>query len=158
MRRVVADQIAASNFVSASLDDGEVVAVEVADEKLTAVGLERELNRQLANVEVGQAGESSSRSTARDLVRARTGDEDLAVVGQDDEVLRLLADGDSIAHRQLGGIDDRDGVVRAIAGDDQLAIGRNPRQSGRAADANRRDHGALRESITETFAEPELAT
>ncbi len=49
------------------------------------------------------------------------------------------------AHRQLVSIDDGDGVVGAIAGDGELAVGRNSRHSGRAANANGRDHGALGE-------------
>src|SRR5208337_4427162 len=133
--RTVADQVAAANLVGARLHDGETVALEVAGEQLAAIWLKRKLNRQLAHVEKGQQP-VRFQIDRRELVRAGTCHERLAVVGKNDNVLRLLADGNSAAHRKLVNVNNGDSIVGAIADDHELAIGRNLRQTRRAADTD----------------------
>src|SRR5271157_2148253 len=141
-RRVVADQVGATDLVVIRLHDGEIVPLEVADEQLAAVGFQRKLDRQLAHVQKRQQPVGFQVDGGK-LVRAGARDERLAVIGKDDDVLRLLANWHSTAHRELGRVKDGDGVVGTIAYDHELPVRRNSPQTRSAAYANGRYHRAL---------------
>ena len=70
----------------------KLFAIEIADEQFAAVGLERDLDRQLPTSS-RSAGDRVFRSIAATWFDPGTGDEGLAAVRQDVNVLRLLANG-----------------------------------------------------------------
>ena len=140
--RAVADEVGAANLVGTGFDDGEAIAIEVADEQLTAIRLQRKLYWQLAYVKQRQQP-VGFQVDGRKLVRPRTRDKGFAVIGKNDNVLGLLTDGDSAAYRKLLRVKNRHGIVGAVADDHDLPIRRNFRQAGRAADPNGRYYRAF---------------
>ncbi len=135
------DQRSAQYFIGRGLDDGDAVAVEVAGEQFSSVGLECEAHRSPAHIQQGQQF-VVLQVNARHLAGNGARDKGLRRIWQDGDVLWIQAYTQSRAHGQASRIDERDRAIRAVGDDHGRTIRRYPRQPGSRAHPQSGHHGS----------------